>query len=172
MEPNNDGLLGSGVRTSLVIALVCLAILGGALLCRYTLFVNRTVVNPEVRQNMVEDPATSIGNKRDFHSALGYIIQVDGNVINAEKQVQGDVVGSDQYNTDRNRVTQLENLRDTAIQGYMQKVDNPDLRRDLDSWMPTNVADDSLPADPNAAISMLNSEKGTLQTAYNHPTNY
>lgn len=140
---------------------------GGLAFAYFGIIAQRTVLNPEVRQNKVRDPNASIANKAAFHSDINFIVSLDNNLITLLQKRQNDKPGSSAYDDDSNQILQQEQLRNAAIGTYNKDATNPDKMPDLDKGMPEFISPSALPGDDTQAISDLLNEVNELQP---HPT--
>ena len=151
-----DGLK-LGLATIIWIGIIAALVTLASIYTFVALKAQHDIVNPQVRQNMVDDPARSIAVKQDFHSKLSFIISADQNVLDALSCIN---------NCDGMQLGGLKQIRNKAISDYNAASDNPDTGKYRDSWMPKHIDGASLPADPEAMI-LLQNEIKTLQDAYN-----
>ena len=118
----------------------------------FGLRMQRDIVNPQIRRNMVDDPATTIQNRKDFHNKIAEIINADNNIL---VDLNNGITG--------NELVGVEQIRATAINAYNANAGNPDLSKDMESWMPKSIDMTPLPAKTSDAETMLNNEIATLQ---------
>src|SRR5580765_7311856 len=95
-----DGINWVAVGFTILLVVVIL----GAGLTFVALKAQHDVVNPQLRQNKIDDPDTTIANKSDFHNKLGLIIKADQDVITDLNLL------SKYSKTDANYDTALNNL--------------------------------------------------------------
>jgi hypothetical protein len=57
-------------------------------------------------------------------------------------------------------------IRASSIGTYNADADNPDINRDMESWLPRHIDDSTLPADDALAITFVQNEIKTLQGYY------
>ena len=159
-----DGINWVAVGFTILLVVVIL----GSGLTFVALKAQHDVVNPQLRQNKIDDPDTTIANKSDFHNKLGLIIKADQDVITDLNLLSKYSKTDANYDTALNNLTGVEQIRSQAINSYNAKADNPDTGKDLDSWMPKHVDVKLLPADDQQTIAYLNQEIVQLDAAYNH----
>jgi hypothetical protein len=119
----------------------------------FALKLHNDVLNPQIRKNIINDPATTIANRKDFHNKIAEIISADNNIL---VDLNNNVTGND--------LVGVEQIRATAINAYNANAANPDLSKDMEPWMPKNIELTPLPKDIGKDSTLLNSEIDTLQT--------
>ena len=135
-------------------------IVAGYQLDAFGLRMQHDIVNPQIRRNMVDDPATTIQNRKDFHNKIAEIINADNNIL---VDLNNNVTGND--------LVGVEQIRATAINAYNANAGNPDLSKDMEPWMPKSISMTPLPAKTSDAETMLNNEITTLQSVITQDTN-
>lgn len=132
------------------------------------MMVQHDVVNPQVRQNIIDDPATTIQNRRDFHNKIGLIISADQNVL-TDLNALARCHKSQCADEDRllNEMIGVEQIRSNAINAYNAQADNPDVNKDREPWMPKHIDVKSIPADDTQAQQFLYDEIDAMQSIYN-----
>lgn len=150
MQRNNwwSPALIAAIGFLILIALIIV----GYQLDAFGLRMQHNIVNPQIRRNMVDDPATTIQNRKDFHSKISEILNADNNIL---VDLNNSVTGND--------LVGVEQIRATAINAYNANAGNPDLSKDMETWMPKSIAMTPLPAKISDAEAVLNNEITTLQ---------
>lgn len=125
------------------------------------------VLNPQIRQNKIDNPNVTIANKADFHNKLGLIIKADQDIVAQLDLLSQYKPGDPNYDSALRDLAGIKQIRTATINDYNAAADNPDKGKDLDSWMPKHIVGVTIPADPNNATNTLNREIDELQS-YNH----
>jgi len=147
-----DNWWSPGLITAICFAAIIGLMVVGYQLDAFGLRMQHDVVNPQIRQNMVDDPAITIQNRKDFHSKIAEIISADNNIlVDLNNNVSGnDLVG-------------VEQIRATAINAYNANAGNPDLSKSMEPWMPKSITMTPLPSKTGDATTALNNEITALQ---------
>ena len=159
-------LFGMGCIAWFVIAIVAIVMVSG--LVWVALATQHDMLYPQIRQNKIDDPDTTIANRKDFHSKIGEIIAADQNVqtdLDALVRCQK----TNCANVDRltNELIGVEQIRSNAINAYNAQSDNPDVGKDRETWMPKHIDVRSIPTDNSQAQQFLQDEISHLQSIYN-----
>ena len=152
MSEGQTTFLGVSIGCLLWMALAVLLVVGGIGLTVFELNTQHNVINPLVRRNMVDDPATTIQNRKDFHNKIAEIISADNNIL---VDLNNGIAG--------NELVGVEQIRVTAINAYNANAGNPDLSKDMEPWMPKSIDMTPLPAKTSDAETILNNEITQLQ---------
>jgi hypothetical protein len=156
------------IKTStLWIGIAILTIIVIGFLSAFALKVQHDVVNPQIRQNLIDDPATTIANRRDFHEKLAEIIDADQNVLTDLDALTRCTATTCDMTTMNNNLIGVEQIRADAINAYNAQADNPDVNKDMEKWMPKHIDATSIPANTGQATQFLQNEIDTLQSIYN-----
>lgn len=153
----------------IIAGFVIIAIVGGMI--AFSLKVQHDVVNPAVRQNLVDDPQRSIDVRNGFHTKLAEIISADNNIsalINQMKQYRAshpDWQNDNYYAQLELQLSGNQQIRSSAIADYNAYADNPDNGKFRDSWLPAQIDTQPLPADEESMLRTLSNEILTLSTA-------
>lgn len=151
----------------IAIMIIIACILLGGIFTVVALKTQHDVVNPQIRQNKIDDPNTTIANKADFHNKLGEIITADQNILTDLHMLHRYSPNDPNYDTTVNNLMGVEQIRAQAINAYNSEADNPDKGKDLDAWMPKHIDVSSIPASDAEAETFLQNEINTLQNSYN-----
>lgn len=153
----------SGVSTLIMVTIAIIIVCAGLMV--FALKVDHDVMYPQVRQNIVDDPGTSIKNRQDFHTKLAEIVSTDHHCITYMQILNS----MSQNDPDRSRLLNnllgVENIRSQAISDYNAAAKNPDLAKDMESWMPKSIHADPIPSDDIQAVLFLQKEADDLQKA-------
>lgn len=126
------------------------------------LVVEHDVFFPQIRKNVVDDPHTTIANRKDFHNKLSEILSADNSAITYLNTLTTIDRSDPLYAQTVTNLEGVESIRATAINNYNANAGNPDLSKDMEPWMPHTLASDAVPGDHQAAIDFLQKEITTL----------
>lgn len=143
----NDRSTPAKIAVLTVVALLALIVIGAGITA-FSMYVNRNMVNPQERQNQVEDPSRSIANRQFFHNEISSILSTDRQ-IDAANQALTDFKAahprpwddsvSASYDQTYAMYQQLQQIRDGDIGDYNSASSNPDIGRDRDSCLPKHI---------------------------------
>ena len=161
------------VLTRRVLALIvggCLLIVIGGIWAYSALRVQHDLINPQLRQNLVDDPQRTIDVRSGFHTKLGEVISSDNTIIALINQMQQYCTThtpcqDNYYDNLAIQLTGDEEIRTNAINDYNAYANNPDDGAYRDSWLPTQLDTTPLPSTDQQIVQDLSQEVRTLSAA-------